>query len=257
MIAPIVVFAAFSIEAKIKKTPPLSTPQAFTSLSILALLTAPAMMLLQSYPQVVAASGCIKRIQDFFLANGFKDERLVSSGSRPPGSSEQKIRNEPREKARLFTDSTDRALYLLDLILAPSSDSRPANRPITFEATRGTVTMIMGPVGSGKSTLLKAILGEINPKSGTVEIGTPFVGYCSQAPWLQNCSIRDNIVGAIEFDQDWYRSIIRLCSLQEDLVRMPQKDLTIVGSRGITLSGGQKHRVVSRRPQAGVLRLGS
>jgi ATP-binding cassette, subfamily C (CFTR/MRP), member 1 len=246
LLASLVVFAAFSIEAKIRGTPPLSTAQAFTSLSILDLLTAPAMMLLQSLPQVAAASGCIKRVQNFLLAKGFDDERSFSSGSQHLGLSDEKIHDDSKDKTRLSTDSSDYALSVSDLVVAPSSDPRPANHPITFDATKGTVTMIMGPVGSGKSTLLKAILGEISPKSGTVGIGTPFVGYCSQAPWLQNCSIRDNIVGANEFDREWYRSIIRVCSLEEDLSQMPQKDLTIVGSRGITLSGGQKHRVVSR-----------
>jgi ATP-binding cassette, subfamily C (CFTR/MRP), member 1 len=203
-------------------------------------------MLLQSLPSVAASSGCIKRVQEFLLAKGFNDERLVSSGSQHPGSSDEKVHDDSKDKTRLSTDSSNCALSLLNLVVAPSSDPRPANHPITFEATKGTVTMIMGPVGSGKSTLLKAILGEISPKSGTVEIGTPFVGYCSQTPWLQNCSIRENIVGANEFDRDWYRSIVRVCSLEEDLSQMPRKDLTIVGSRGITLSGGQKHRVVSR-----------
>jgi ABC-type bacteriocin/lantibiotic exporter with double-glycine peptidase domain len=239
-----VVFAAFSIEAKIKGTPPLSTAQAFTSLSILALLTSPAMMLLQSLPQVAAATGCIKRVQNFLLAKGFHDQRSFS-GARQVDSSDSTAPDSVEEKMMLSNDSAGYILSVKELVVRPSPDSTDAENPITFKAKRGTVTMILGPVGSGKSTLLKAILGELSPKSGTIDVSTPYIGYCSQAPWLQNCTVRDNIIGVNAFDRDWYQSIIHACALEEDLSNMPLKDSTIIGSRGITLSGGQKHRVVS------------
>jgi ATP-binding cassette subfamily C (CFTR/MRP) protein 1 len=242
-----VVFAAFSIEAKIKGTPPLTTAQAFTSLSILALLTTPAMQLLQSLPQVAAASGCIIRVQNFLLAKGFEDQRSSGADKRLSSSSHEKTSDDAKEKriSRSSTDSSDDYLSVSELVVAPSADSKQVANPVSFTVSKGTTTILNGPVGCGKSTLLKAILGEINPTSGTIDISTHFVGYCAQSPWLQNRSIRENIIGAGEFDRSWYRSIIRTCALEEDLSQMPQKDLTLIGSRGITLSGGQKHRVVS------------
>jgi ATP-binding cassette subfamily C (CFTR/MRP) protein 1 len=244
-----VVFAAFSIEAKIKGTPPLTTAQAFTSLSILALLTTPAMQLLQSLPQVAAASGCILRVQNFLLAKGFEDQRKSASEKWHSDSSHEKDEDFPEEKTgatRSSSESSDDFLSVTDLVVAPSADSKQAENPVSFLVRKGTATVLIGPVGSGKSTLLKAILGELNPTSGRIDISTHFVGYCAQSPWLQNRTIRENIIGAGEFDRAWYRSIVRTCALEEDLSQMPQKDMTLIGSRGITLSGGQKHRVVSR-----------
>ncbi|KAF2671106.1 P-loop containing nucleoside triphosphate hydrolase protein [Microthyrium microscopicum] len=255
LIASLVVFAAFSIQAKIQHTAPLGTAQAFTSLSILALLTQPAMMLLMSLPQVAAATGCIKRVQNFLKAEGFEDQRLLSSsGSDHPGSTDEKDSshgkdyNEKEQPKLSVVTSSDKVVSVNELVIAPSTDKDSISRPpISFDAAKGTTTMILGPVGCGKSTLLKALLGELNPKSGSVGINTPFVGYCSQSPWLQNATIRQNIIGANEFDRDWYRTIVHLCALEEDLAQMPQKDLSLIGSRGITLSGGQKHRVALAR----------
>jgi ATP-binding cassette subfamily C (CFTR/MRP) protein 1 len=215
------------------------------------------MQLLQSLPQVAAASGCIIRVQNFLKAPGFEDQRASLAGKRHSSSSNSNEKNGDflKEKVtRLSSDSSDTLLSVSELVVAPSPESKQVDHPITFEATRGTTTMIIGPVGSGKSTLLKAILGEINPQKGTIDISTPFVAYCSQSPWLQNRTIRENIIGPGEFDREWYRSVVRICALEEDFSQMPQKDLTLIGSRGITLSGGQKHRVVSlhRSPIFGI-----
>jgi ATP-binding cassette, subfamily C (CFTR/MRP), member 1 len=242
LVSPLVIFATFSIEAKIKGTAPLSTAQAFTSLSIVALLTSPAMMLLNSLPQVVAASGCILRIQNFLSAKGFEDQRLILAKSQHMNISEDELSEYSEEKSNY---PSDYALSVSELVVRPASDSVQTGNPISFKIKRGTTTLILGPVGSGKSTLLKALLGELKPESGSVEMSTPFIGYCSQSPWLQNRTIRENIIGSNSFDRDWYRSIIRSCCLEEDLENMPQKDMSLIGSRGITLSGGQKHRVVS------------
>lgn len=245
LIAALVVFAVYSIEAKIKHTAPLSTAQAFTSLSILALLTQPAMQLLMSLPTVASATGCVKRLQKFLLAKGFEDQRSLASSDAHLDMSDEKNANYSIQESRSSAESSDSVLAVSNLVVGPSADEKAVTNSISFAARKGTVTIILGPVGSGKSTMLKAILGEIVPKTGTVGVNTPLIAYCSQTPWLQNCSIRDNIVGPTEFDREWYRTIIRICALEEDFTQMPDKDMSVIGSRGITLSGGQKHRVVS------------
>jgi ATP-binding cassette subfamily C (CFTR/MRP) protein 1 len=183
LLSPLLVFAAFSIEAKIKGTPPLSTAQAFTSLSILSLLTMPAMQLLMSFPQLVQASGCIKRIEKFLLAKGFDDERSSFGSSRSSDSWQEKGQDWPNEKKRFTVssnESSDFALSVSELVVAPSPDSPQTQHPISFEVRRGSMTMISGPVGSGKSTMLKAVLGELSPKSGAINITSSYVGFCSQ-----------------------------------------------------------------------------
>jgi hypothetical protein len=63
---------------------------------------------------------------------------------------------------------------------------------------------------------------------------------------LQNERIGETIVGPNYFDGLWYQQIIKLCELESDFSQMPENDLTIMGSRGIVISGGQKHRIVSK-----------
>ncbi len=67
--------------------------------------------------------------------------------------------------------------------------------------------------------------------------------YVEQSPWIQNRTIKDNILFVNDFEEDKYREAIRICELEEDLNILPAGDATEIGERGINLSGGQKARV--------------
>jgi ATP-binding cassette subfamily C (CFTR/MRP) protein 1 len=121
----------------------------------------------------------------------------------------------------------------------------PSGQAIDFSVPKSSVCMISGPMGCGKSTLLRTILGEKMPKGATIHLQTPYVGYCGQIPWIQNCSIKQNIIGFHEPDESWYSNIIYVSDLEADFPQMLECDKTEVGSRGLSLSGGQKHRLVS------------
>lgn len=101
---------------------------------------------------------------------------------------------------------------------------------------------IVGQVGSGKSTLLNVILGELAVDAGTLTINGS-LSYASQEPWLFDSSIRDNIVFVEDFDEWRYKRVIKVCALERDFELLPQGDASIVGERGISLSGGQKARI--------------
>lgn len=101
---------------------------------------------------------------------------------------------------------------------------------------------IVGQVGSGKTTLLQVILGELELDSGTIKINGVW-SYASQESWLFEGSIRNNIIFIEEFDEHRYRDVVRVCALEQDFKLLPHGDETIVGERGISLSGGQKARV--------------
>jgi ATP-binding cassette subfamily C (CFTR/MRP) protein 1 len=118
---------------------------------------------------------------------------------------------------------------------------------ISMAVHPGSLCMVVGRVGCGKSSLLKAIAGELTMTKGRVIANTPYVAYCDQAPWLQNITIRDNIVGQSAVDEKWLSAAIRACALDEDISAFPAGDMTIVGSGGVALSGGQKQRVVSSK----------
>lgn len=121
----------------------------------------------------------------------------------------------------------------------------PLLKEISLSIPRERLTMIVGPVGCGKSTLLKAILGEVPCLQGRVDVSTLNIAYCDQTPWHMNESIRSSIVAVSDYDEDWYTTVLRACSLEEDLRQLPRGDQTIVGSKGIALSGGQSQRIVS------------
>ena len=69
------------------------------------------------------------------------------------------------------------------------------------------------------------------------------MSYASQEPWVFAATIRQNIIFGQEYDKRRYHDVIRTCSLEKDFKQLPDGDLTVVGDRGASLSGGQKARI--------------
>jgi ATP-binding cassette subfamily C (CFTR/MRP) protein 1 len=242
-LSSLIVFATYAIQAQINHTEPLTTAKAFSTVSLLMLVANPGAALLQAIPVMIAGMGCARRVHEFLVADSFDDGRNSSNGQ---NSDDEKQGAIGPDDIRHSDEFGTVKVVVSGLQLGPEDKTVNLNQDgISFEAGRGSLTTILGPVGSGKSTFLRAMLGEVKPTRGTIMISSTFVGYCSQAPWLPNLEIREAIVGANEFDQDWYSKVIHVCALEDDFNSMPQNDLTIMGSRGVVLSGGQKHRVVS------------
>ncbi|VDB85429.1 unnamed protein product [Peniophora sp. CBMAI 1063] len=121
---------------------------------------------------------------------------------------------------------------------------------LTFQ--RGRINLIAGPTGSGKTSLLMALLGEMHfePLGMDAWVNLPRAGgvaYAAQESWVQNETIRDNIVFGAPFDEARYRKVIYQCGLKRDLLLFKAGDQTAVGEKGLTLSGGQKARVTLAR----------
>ncbi|POM58828.1 Multidrug resistance protein ABC Superfamily [Phytophthora palmivora] len=106
----------------------------------------------------------------------------------------------------------------------------------------GMLTVVVGPVGSGKSSLVNAILGEMHEVCGTRTVHGR-IAYASQQAWIQNQTIRDNILFGEQYDEIHYQHVIKACQLVPDFETLEQGDQTEIGERGINLSGGQKARV--------------
>lgn len=105
---------------------------------------------------------------------------------------------------------------------------------------------IVGSIGSGKSSLLKVIVGELETREGRVFSSAKTV-YVPQIAWLFSGTIRENIIFGERFDHRKFSEILEACALEEDLEMFPSGDLSFVGERGITLSGGQRARVALAR----------
>ena len=156
-------------------------------------------------------------------------------------------------KAQLSeADERKSALASGESVEAPQSSPSPlALKRISFECKPGRFVAIVGHVGSSKSSLINAILGEMQLLSGTQSVKGRLALF-PQTPFVMNDSLRNNITifgkhGDGEFDAKRYERAIRACALEPDLQALPGGDSTIIGEKGITLSGGQKARVACAR----------
>ena len=104
------------------------------------------------------------------------------------------------------------------------------------------ILAITGAVGSGKSSLLTAILGELSLCAGHISFYGK-VAYVPQIPWVFSGTIRENILFSLPFNQEKFLNVVHVCGLTKDLAVFSNGDMTKIGQRGVTLSGGQKARV--------------
>lgn len=116
---------------------------------------------------------------------------------------------------------------------------------VNLDFRQGAFVVITGSIGSGKSSLLHALDGAMKKLSGDVYVNGSLL-MCG-TPWIQSASLRENILFGSTYDEKWYKEVIRACSLESDFDILPAGDLTEIGERGITLSGGQKARVCLAR----------
>ncbi|XP_057388585.1 ATP-binding cassette sub-family C member 4 isoform X6 [Balaenoptera acutorostrata] len=118
----------------------------------------------------------------------------------------------------------------------------PTLQGLSFTVRPGELLAVVGPVGAGKSSLLSAVLGELPPSQGLVNVHGR-IAYVSQQPWVFSGTVRSNILFGKKYEKERYEKVIKACALKKDLQVLEDGDLTVIGDRGTTLSGGQKARV--------------
>uniref|UniRef100_A0A1I8M691 ABC-type glutathione-S-conjugate transporter n=2 Tax=Musca domestica TaxID=7370 RepID=A0A1I8M691_MUSDO len=117
---------------------------------------------------------------------------------------------------------------------------------INMHVKKNTLCAIVGTVGSGKSSVVQAYLGEMEKISGTVNtVGS--IAYVPQQAWIQNSTLRDNILFGKPYDRKRYNRVIDACALRPDIEMLSAGDQTEIGEKGINLSGGQKQRISMAR----------
>lgn len=120
------------------------------------------------------------------------------------------------------------------------SENTLSNININIDSSK--LITIIGPVGSGKTSLLHTILKELPLNDGLIDVNGE-VSYASQEPWLFAGSVKQNILFGQPMDKARYQRVVQCCALKRDFELLPYRDKTIVGERGVSLSGGQKARI--------------
>uniref|UniRef100_A0A8C2DMC4 Cystic fibrosis transmembrane conductance regulator n=1 Tax=Cyprinus carpio TaxID=7962 RepID=A0A8C2DMC4_CYPCA len=140
-------------------------------------------------------------------------------------------------------DKKEASVEIEDLICYwDKSLDAPTLQNVSLTVKPGQLLAVIGPVGAGKSSLLSTVLGELSAEKGVVKVKGELT-YASQQPWVFPGTIRSNILFGKELQPQRYESVLRACALKRDMELLPDRDLTVIGDRGATLSGGQKARV--------------
>ncbi|PLB43601.1 P-loop containing nucleoside triphosphate hydrolase protein [Aspergillus steynii IBT 23096] len=255
-IAPLATFATFVILSN-STGKPLDTASAYSSLSLIYLLADPMATMIRTIPMISTAMACFDRIQAFLLSESCKDHRLpLSESSSNLGSVHSKptAPNTATNLVELRPLADARGLRFGDPLMIITNacfgwtDSEPkVLDDISCTIRKGQFTFIVGSVGSGKSSLVKLMLGEIRPSKGFVYTGIQDIAYAGQTPWIQNMTLRANIIGVSSYDDAWYNKVAQACALEKDIMDLPNGDYTKVGTGGVSLSGGQKQRLALAR----------
>ncbi|KAF8928714.1 hypothetical protein BGZ47_001460, partial [Haplosporangium gracile] len=226
----------------------------FPALAYFTVLRAPLMVLPTAYTVSVDAYIALKRIQTFLLAED-------SSPIPPPEPSHEYALSMSNasfawDQLPSDTDSIDTLVSAQPNLSDASGNVKTTTGSVNGEESettayldkinlkipRGALVAVVGPVGSGKSSLLQAMIGNMTLIDGRVVRGDN-ISYASQMPWIQNATIRDNILFDTPFDEKRYPRVVKACSLEADLKLFPFGDETEIGERGVNLSGGQKARL--------------
>lgn len=130
---------------------------------------------------------------------------------------------------------------------------------VSLSLERGSFTVVTGRVASGKTTLLRVLLGLLPRDAGQIhwngepvaDPGCFFVpprsAYISQVPWLFSGTLRENILLGLRGSEESLLEAIRLAVFEQDLAQMPDGLETVIGPKGVRLSGGQMQRAAAAR----------
>jgi ABC-type multidrug transport system fused ATPase/permease subunit len=222
----------------------LDAPKVFATLSLINIMGRPIMVI----PKCISLySGCLVS-----LARLESILRLGEGGD-----------NDTESQPLAALACSNPSIKLSNLTVVRSSKDGSSTSPlqnISFSLQGAGLVMVVGDNGSGKTTLLHAILNEapLSPESHvsittSTSVGidhSPRIAYCGHDAWILRDTVKKNIVlGDPSFiahgyiDEARYDDVVRTCSLEQDISHWPTGDLTVVGEKGVTISGGQKARV--------------
>jgi len=278
--APFVVsLVTFAVYVLSDENNVLDAQKAFTSLALFNILRFPLSMLPMMITSAIQASVSIKRINKFMRSeeldpssvekNAKSDDSeaiSVANASFNWGEKDEDDSANSNDKKKNKKDKKNGAVANGDAKPETANgkhnegeEMKPLNgnankvkiepfslKNIDLKIPKGSLCAVVGTVGSGKSSLLSALLGEMERISGQVSVSGR-IAYVSQQAWIQNATLKDNILFGSKMQAEKYNKAIDDCALTTDLEILPARDDTEIGEKGINLSGGQKQRVAVAR----------
>lgn len=244
----------------------------FSSLALFNSLRMPLNLLPMVIGQVTDAWASLGRIQEFLLAEEQKDdfnwdmegknaivveyadftwERTAEADPDkiiPKGKKEAKEAKDAQRSAKKSGNaSAEAAAHSAPKDGTDSTSTISQVEPfklhnMDFSVGRNELLAVIGGVGSGKSSLLAALAGDMRRTSGQITMGATRA-FCPQYAWIQNATVKENILFGKDYDRKWYDEVVDACALRPDLEMLPAGDHTEIGEKGITVSGGQKQRL--------------
>ncbi|CDO77661.1 hypothetical protein BN946_scf184969.g12 [Trametes cinnabarina] len=223
----LVAFSSFAVAAYTSDIP-LTADKIFPAISLYMLLQFPLNMFSMVTSNIIEAMVSVKRLSAFFNSDELQPDvrEAVAKENIELGDVVVSIKN---GEFRWNKNS-------------PS----PTLEDINLTVHKGDLVGVLGRVGAGKTSLLSAIVGEMLRTDGEVKV-VGSVSYAPQNPWIMSATIRDNILFSHRYDEEFYNLVLDACALRPDLALLPNSDMTEVGEKGITLSGGQRARLALAR----------
>lgn len=263
-IMPVVSLITFTVSRYTVSAADFTVSNVFYAVSLLAL---PKLTMCEFFVHAVeACSECyvsLQRIGEFLSVEAPRDV-LVCGGGAGGGASGDDV---------VLSMAGDFAWEGGEVNGGLHSDAAPTLKDMTLQLKEGELVAVVGAVGAGKTSLLNAIIGEmtgigfgsescgaddqgggsgdgpaVDADGGSrVRIEAPSVSYCSQKPFIVSGTIQDNILFGSDLDEEWYATVVAAVCLDVDIETFVDGDRTMIGERGINLSGGQQARLAMAR----------
>ncbi|MZQ86826.1 ATP-binding cassette domain-containing protein [Paenibacillus sp. 5J-6] len=196
-----------------------------------------------------------------FLLQGASAKVLTMVNSlhlKPSSASASRTNQEQNERATLGSEAALQRLEVNGLSYAYADTGRGIS-DIHLSLQRGSFTVVTGAIGSGKTTLVRSLLGLLPKGEGTIawngvpveDPGTFFTpprsAYTAQVPRLYSDTLRNNILLGQAEQNDSLQQALHAAVLEYDVAQLPGGLDTVIGPRGVKLSGGQAQRTAAAR----------
>nr|XP_021513225.1 multidrug resistance-associated protein 1 isoform X3 [Meriones unguiculatus] len=218
----LVALSTFAVYVTVDENNILDAKKAFVSLALFNILRFPLNILPMVISSIVQASVSLKRLRIFL--------------------SHEELEPDSIERCSIKDGGGMNSISVKNATFTWSRGEPPTLNGISFSIPEGALVAVVGQVGCGKSSLLSALLAEMDKVEGHVALKGS-VAYVPQQAWIQNDSLRENILFGHPLQERYYKAVMEACALLPDLEILPSGDRTEIGEKGVNLSGGQKQRV--------------